>query len=52
MLSRSNSGSSVESLSTPLKVLQKDDSTGEVIVKMSPQDFDMLSNQGRLTSAG
>ena len=46
MLSCTSSGSSVESFSTPLKLVEKDNSTGEYIVKMSPQDFDQLSNQG------
>ena len=46
VLSRTNSGSSGESLSTTLKLVQKDQSTGEYIVKMSPQDFEKLSNQG------
>ena len=44
-LSWSNSGSSVESCkATPPKLLQKDESTGEYIVRMSPQDFDHLSS--------
>ena len=42
-LKRTGSGGSVESGTTPLKVLQKDDSMGEYIVKMSPQDFDQLA---------
>ena len=56
VLSRANSGSSVDSLTTPLKLVQKDVSTGEYIVKMSPEDYDRLSNQGACcvlpTSAG
>ena len=43
---RTSSGNSVESLSTPLKLLQKDDSISEYIVCMSPQDFDHIYNQG------
>ena len=41
-LSQSNSGASVESVNTPLKVIQKDTSTGDYIVWMSPDDFDRL----------
>ena len=48
LLTRTNSGSSVESFTTPLKLVKKDTSTGEYIVKMSPQDFDRLSNQGHV----
>ena len=48
-LSQSNSGSSsveLQSISkaTPLKVVEKDEATGEYIVCISPQEFDMLSN--------
>ena len=43
-LSRSSSGSSCD-LQTPIKVLQKDVSTGELIVRMSPEDFDRISTQ-------
>ena len=46
VLSRSNSGTSVECLKTPLKLVEKDSVTGEYIVKMSPQDFDRLLTQG------
>ena len=45
MLSRTSSGASVESLSTPLKVLEKDSCTGEYIVRMSPEDFDRIASQ-------
>ena len=47
-LSRSNSGASVESVNTPLKVIEKDTLTGDYIVRMSPDDFDRLANQGRV----
>ena len=45
-LSRSNSGASVELVNTPLKVIEKDTSTGDYIVRMSPDDFNRLANQG------
>ena len=47
-LSRTSSGSSMDSVNTPLKVLEKDASTGEYIVCMSPQDFDRISNQNHI----
>ena len=47
-LSRTRSGASVESFSTPLKVLEKDSNTGEYIVRMSPQDFGCISSQGKI----
>ena len=38
----------MDSVSTPLKVIEKDTSTGEYIVRMSPDYFDSLSaNQGQ-----
>ena len=48
-LSHSNSGSFVDLCKaaasvTPLKLLQRDECTGEYIVRMSPEDFDRLSN--------
>ena len=49
MLSRSNSGSSVESLSTPMKGFQQDMSTGEYIVCMLPEDFNRLYKQNQTT---
>ena len=48
-LARTNSGSSVESFTTPLKLLELDKSTGECIVRMSPQDYDRLTNQASVT---
>ena len=48
LLTRTNSGSSVDSFTTPLKLVEKDSSTGEYIVKMSPQDFDRLAIQGHV----
>ena len=48
VLSRSNSGASTDSITTPLKLIQKDSDTGDYIVRMSPDDFDRLANQGRL----
>ena len=47
-LSHTSSGASVDSLRTPLKVLEKDTCTGEYIVHMSPQDFDRIANQNRV----
>ena len=49
-LSRASSGSSVESGSTPLKLLQRDSSTGEYIVSMSQAEFDRLASQPRAAS--
>ena len=47
-LSRSSSGaSSVESFTSPLKVVEKDISTGEYLVRMSPQDYDRISTQAQ-----
>ena len=43
MLSRSDSGSSIESL----KVLQKDITTGDYLVRMTPTEFDKFSSQSR-----
>ena len=43
-LSRTNSGSSVESFSTPLKFMDTDRSTGDYIVRMSPEDFNRFSS--------
>lgn len=48
LLTRTNSGSSVDFFTTPLKLVEKDSSTGEYIVKMSPQDFDRLAIQGHV----
>ena len=49
-MARTNSGSSGDSFTTPLKLLELDKSTGECIVKMSSQDFDRLTNQGCVVS--
>ena len=46
-MSRTSSGGLVEALATPLKLLQKDSSTGEYIVKMSPEDFARINNSGQ-----
>ena len=47
-LTRGSSGSSVDSILTPLKLMEKDDNTGEYIVHMSPEDFDHLSSQRQM----
>ena len=46
-----SSGASVESFTSPLKLLEKDVNTGEYIVRMSPQDFDRLSNQNWIATS-
>ena len=44
-LSRENSGSSEEMMSTPAKTVQKDNNTGEYIVRMSPEEFNRFTNK-------
>ena len=46
-LTRMSSASSTESMTSPLQLLQKDESTGEYIVRMSQAEFDRLANQPR-----
>ena len=45
---RSNSGSSVDSL----KVLQKDTTTRDYLVRMTPAEFNKFSNQNRSEQGG
>ena len=49
-LARTNSGSSTDSGSTPLKLLQRDTSTGEYIVSMTQAEFDRLASQQRAST--